>query len=202
MGCLLADLYSELSDSGTFINPLLSRCLLVPLIHYDLWLCGNKPDCPHLRLCLAQAFHLPILVQSSRIQVILVRPFFLKKKINRSSLVGPTFVSARYIVDIVQATYLSCCNVQSVKPTLNGRASMGTSFASRLSLEQVQSITSVALVSNYPLMDLRKTNFWSPIQKHSKEYSTPQPTIIRSNPISALFQKCYLGWGSLGLRVQ
>jgi hypothetical protein len=60
-----------------------------------------------------------------------------------------SFMSARHIDNVVQETYSSYSNVRSVKPTLNGKASMGTSFASRPSLGQVQSTTSIVLVSNY-----------------------------------------------------
>lgn len=58
--------------------------------------------------------------------------------LGKSSIVSP-----RHIVDAMQETYSSYSNGRSVKPTLNGRASMGTSSVSRLSLGYVQSITSV-----------------------------------------------------------
>lgn len=71
------------------------------------------------------------------------RPSLSKIRGPRSSsfvLGGSSFTLTCHMnVDVVQAICSSCFNARSVKPILNGKGFMETSFASRPSLVQVQS---------------------------------------------------------------
>ena len=125
-----------LRHPGRFINAWPSAYLL--LVHYDVSLCGGGADSCRSRLCLDQASHSPIFVQDPRPQITLLRHWWV-----------PSFVYSLHFSDILQETCSSYPNARLVKPTSNGKAFMGTSFASRLSLEQVQSVTSITLKSNF-----------------------------------------------------
>ena len=59
------------------------------------------------------------------------------------------FVCPLHCVEVLQETCWNYFNIRPVKQTLNGKGFMETSFASRLSLEQVQSVTSITLKSNF-----------------------------------------------------